>query len=178
LSSGQTQNYSADATYVFTEKWQANAWYSYNDIRVSQATCSGLTLSPSRCTGISWGAWLQNVSNSFGIGTKGKVNSKLEVGADAEYSHIADYYPMARLQPPTGPVGFAPSITTQILDLKLSAKYAMTNNMGFRFNYIYNHFKTNDWTWTNFTYTDGTTVSQNPNQVVNFFGLAYYLTWQ
>jgi len=50
--------------------------------------------------------------------------------------------------------------------------------MGFRFNYIYNHFKTNDWTWNTFTYGDGTTVTQNPNQVVNFFGVSYYLTWQ
>jgi MtrB/PioB family decaheme-associated outer membrane protein len=186
LSSGQTLNFSADATYVFTEKWQANAWYSYNDIRVSQATCAGVTaltaLGPSRCpntaTNPSWGAWLQNVSNSFGIGTKGKINSKLEIGADAEYSHIADYYPMASLSPISATDGSAAPIYTHIFDLKLNAKYALQKNMGFRFNYIYNHFKTNDWTWTTWKYSDGTTVTQNPNQVVNFFGLAYYLTWQ
>ena len=183
LSSGQTQNYSADATYVFTEKWQANAWYSRNDIRVSQATCTGATGSPATCPfGASWGVWLQNVSNSFGVGTKGKVTSQLEVGADVEYSNIADHYPMARLQPPTGPVGFAPEINTQIFDVKLNAKYALQKNMGFRFNYIYNHFRTNDWTWNNWTgnsgYTDGTRVTQSNNQVVNFIGLAYYYTFQ
>ncbi len=183
LSSGQTQNYSADATYVFTEKWQANAWYSRNDIRVSQSTCTGATGSPATCPfGASWGVWLQNVSNSFGVGTKGKVTSQLEVGADVEYSNIADHYPMARLQPPTGPVGFAPEINTQIFDVKLNAKYALQKNMGFRFNYIYNHFRTNDWTWNNWTgnsgYTDGTRVTQSNNQVVNFIGLAYYYTFQ
>ena len=183
LQSGQTQNYSADATYAFTEKWQANAWYSYNQIRVSQSTCSAATATggvcPNTAANPTWAAWLQNVSNTFGVGTKGKVTSKLDVSADAEFSHISDYYPMATLIPAGAPINAGvPSIYTQIFDLKLTAKYALQKNMGFRFNYIYNRFQTNDWTWNNFTFGDGTVVTQNQNQVVNFFGLAYYLTFQ
>ncbi|HXZ97499.1 MAG TPA: MtrB/PioB family decaheme-associated outer membrane protein [Burkholderiales bacterium] len=193
LQSGWTQNYGADATYVFTEKWQANAWYSRNDIRVSQITCSnagtGATAASSpggACNGAAgptaanpiWEAELRNVSNTFGIGTKGKVTGKVDVDANIEYTNIVDHYPMQDLVP-GAPIGATvPNINTQIFDLRLTAKYAFEKNMGFRFNYIYNKFKTNDWTWTSWTYADGTTVTQNPNQVVNFIGVAYYFTFQ
>jgi predicted porin len=125
-----------------------------------------------------WKTWLENVSNSFGIGVKGKVTGKLDVSTNVGYSKVVDHYPMAGIDPAGAPTGFVPNINTQIFDLKLTAKYALQKNMGFRFNYIYNHFKTNDWTWSHFVYSDGTQVIQNPNQVVNFFGLTYYLTWQ
>ena len=76
------------------------------------------------------------------------------------------------------PTGDVLSIHTQIMDVKLFAKYALRNNMGVRFNYIYNRFTTNDYTWNNWVYSDGTRVTQDPNQVVNFFGLAFYYSWQ
>ena len=47
-------------------------------------------------------------------------------------------------------------------------------NSGLRVDYIYDRFKTDDWTWTTWTYTDGTTLSQNPDQKVNFAGVSYY----
>ncbi len=181
LRSGQTQNYGADATYVFTEKWHANAWYSRNDIRVNQATCAGADDAGACFANAAepvWKTWLHNVSDSVGVGVKGKVTGQLEVGTNLEYSNIRDYYPMAGIDPAGAPTGDVPGIHTQVMNLKLFAKYAVRNNMGFRFNYIYNHFKTNDWTWTQFVYSDGTQVMQNPNQVVNFFGLAYYYTFQ
>ena len=85
---------------------------------------------------------------------------------------------MNSLSPTGAPTGNVPNINTQIMDVKLFAKYAIRKNMGVRFNYIYNRFKTNDCTWTNWVYSDGTRVIQNPNQIVNFFGLAFYYTWQ
>ena len=184
LRSGMTQNYSADASYVFSEKLQANAWYSRNDVRTEQVTCQAAAGAGGACPATAanpvWETWLRNVSNTFGIGIKGKPTGKLEVGTDVEYSNIVDHYPMVDLVPAgtTPPGAGVPNINTQIFDVKFSAKYALRNNMGLRFNYIYNRFKTNDWTWNNWTYSDGTHVVQDPNQVVNFFGLAVYYHWQ
>jgi MtrB/PioB family decaheme-associated outer membrane protein len=186
LQSGRTQNYGADANYVFTEKWQANAWYTRNDNRTNQVTCVSAAgvggVCPATAAQPKWEAWLHNVSDTYGIGTKGKVTGKLEVGADLEYTNIRDHYPMMDLIPAgtTPPGSGVTNVNTQIFDVKLSAKYAIKNNMGFRFNYIYNRFTTNDWTWNNWIYPspDGTKVTQDPNQVVNFFGLAYYYTFQ
>jgi hypothetical protein len=186
LQSGRTQNYGADANYVFTEKWQANAWYTRNDNRTNQVTCVSAAgvggVCPATAAQPKWEAWLHNVSDTYGIGTKGKVTGKLEVGADLEYTNIRDHYPMMDLIPAgtTPPGSGVTNVNTQIFDVKLSAKYAIKNNMGFRFNYIYNRFTTNDWTWNNWVYPspDGTKVTQDPNQVVNFFGLAYYYTFQ
>lgn len=181
LRSGLTQNYGADATYVFTEKWQGNAWYSRNDIRVNQVTCADASddgVCPATALDPVWKTWLRTVSDSVGVGVKGKVTGKLEVGTNLEYSNIRDHYPMAGIDPAGAPTGDVPEISTQIMNLKVFSRYALRNNMGVRFNYIYSRFKTNDWTWTNFVYSDGTQVIQNPNQTVNFFGLAFYYRWQ
>ena len=40
------------------------------------------------------------------------------------------------------------------------------------------HFKTNEWTWTGWRYTDGTTLTQNNNQMVNFAFLSVLYSWQ
>jgi len=188
LQSGWTQNYSGDATYVFNEKWQANAWYSRNDIRVNQITCASASTGGGICpaTGANpiWEAELKTVSDTAGFGVKGKVTGKLTLSADLEYTNIRDHYPTEALVPPNlfptvaAPVATIPNVNTQITDVKLGANYAMWKNMGFRFNYVYNHFKTNDWTWNNWIYNDGTIVRQNPNQVVNFVGVALYYRWQ
>ena len=56
--------------------------------------------------------------------------------------------------------------------------HALQKNSGLRLDYIHDRFNTNDWTWTTWTYTDGTTLTQNPNQRTNFLGVSYYYKWQ
>ena len=58
--------------------------------------------------------------------------------------------------------------------VKLSAKYAVQKGAGMRFQYIHDRFSTNDWTWDNWTYTDGTRVLANSQQTVNFLGVSGY----
>ena len=43
-----------------------------------------------------------------------------------------------------------------------------------RVQYIYDRFKTDDFTWTNWVYTDGTRVLQNATQTVHFIGVSGY----
>ena len=43
------------------------------------------------------------------------------------------------------------------------------------FQWIHDQYKTDDWTWQNWVYNDGTTITQDPNQKVDFFGVAIYI---
>jgi hypothetical protein len=47
--------------------------------------------------------------------------------------------------------------------------------------YIYDRYRTDDWTWANWNYSPadgGTTVLQEPEQKVHFVGVAYYYRWR
>ena len=66
------------------------------------------------------------------------------------------------------------TITTEVTTLKLYGKYALDKKSGVRVDYIYDNYKTDDWTWSSWIYSDGTTVLQDPNQKVNFVGVSYY----
>lgn len=177
-TSGKAQNYSVDATYTITSSWSANAWYSRNDSRSGQAVCSsGLAdgLGVVACAS-SHAVNLRNVGDSLGVGLRGKPMDRLEIGADFSYSDINDEYQQLRLA--GAAVASLPDVSTKLTSLKFFAKYAIQKNAGIRLQYVYDKVQTNDWTWTNFTYTDGTRVFQNPNQKVHFLGISYYYRWQ
>jgi hypothetical protein len=44
--------------------------------------------------------------------------------------------------------------------------------------YIYERWGTDNWTWTTWTYSDGTRVLHEPIQKVHFIGLTLYYRWQ
>ena len=46
--------------------------------------------------------------------------------------------------------------------------------MDVRLNYVYDRFSNDDWTWTTWTYTDGTQLTQSPTQKVHFIGISGY----
>jgi hypothetical protein len=52
-----------------------------------------------------------------------------------------------------------------------------------RLDYIYDRFSSDDWTWAGtggvpFTFTDGTTLTENRPQTINFIGVSYYYKFQ
>ena len=167
---GKAQNLSVDASYTFSEKWQGTAWASHNDNRMDQT--SAVSASAAQI----WAAALRNRGDAFGLGVQGKPNARLELGADLSHSNITDEY---RQQAVTGTARTSlPEVSTKLTSLKLFGKYALQKNAGLRLDYIYDRFSTNDWTWTTWTYTDGTTLTQNPTQTTNFLGISYYYKWQ
>jgi MtrB/PioB family decaheme-associated outer membrane protein len=165
---GEARNYTVDASVNFSERWQGSAWYSHNDTKLDQASrTSGGQL---------WAAALRSLGKSFGLGLRGKPYGRLEVGADLSQSDIDDEY---RQQAITGaPITSLPDVNTRLTRVSLFAKYALQKNSGIRVDYVYDRFKTDDWTWTTWTYTDGTTLTQAPVQKVNFIGVSYYYRWQ
>lgn len=167
---GTAQNYSIDASYTFSDAWQATAWVSRNDTRAEQQSAV------SASAGAIWAARLRNEGNAFGLGFRGKPHGTLEIGADLSHSDINDQY---RQQAITGAaIASLPDVGTRLTNLKLFSKYALQKNAGIRLDYIYDRFSTNDWTWTTWIYADGTRVTQSPVQKVSFVGVSVYYRWQ
>jgi MtrB/PioB family decaheme-associated outer membrane protein len=174
---GKADAYSVDAAYTFTERVSGTAWYSHNEDRLDQATCSESNVTPNTCAlpAPIFSADLRNIADSYGLGLRGKLTTKIDIGADLTDSKVRDEYHLAVL---AGSTTASPlnDITTKVTTLRLYGKYALNRQSGFRLDYTYDNYKTDDWTWANWIYgnADGTTVLQNPNQKVNFVGVSYY----
>ena len=176
---GTAQNYSIDAAYVFTQSWQATAWYTRYDTKAEQSTCVGASAAgvcPAAGASPVWQATLKNLSDNFGLGMRGKPTGRLEIGADLSYSDIRDEYQQQALI--GNPISSLPDVSTKLTRVNLFGKYSLQKNSGVRLDYIFDRYKTDEWTWATWTYADGTRITQDPNQAVNFFGVSYYYRWQ
>ena len=82
--------------------------------------------------------------------------------------------------------GPLPDIENKITRVNLHANYVLDKRSELRFDYIFERWQTDDWTWmfadrTPFTYgttTDGTQVLQDPRQTSNFVGVRYIYRFQ
>ncbi len=177
---GTAENYALDATYVFSESWQLTAWASRNKNQLDQATCeaaSGAGVCPNTVTDPFWQVSLRNLGNSGGLGLRAKPTAKLELGADLQHSIYDDEYKQRATTPGATTPTFIPDIETRITTIKLTAKYAFIKNAGIRFDYAFQRWTSDDWTWSTWTYTDGTRLVQEPVQKVHFFGISGYYRW-
>ncbi len=162
---GEAKAYAVDAAYAFSDKWQGTAWVSRDDTRFEQLT---------RTT--PWEAKLRNVGDAFGLGVRGKPYSGLETGADLSHSNISDEN---RQQAIVGAAtSVVPDFSTKLTKLSLFAKYAVKKDTALRLNYIFDRFETTDWSWSNWTYSDGTRVLQSPLQKVHFIGVSVSHRWR
>ena len=167
---GRAQNYSLDLSYTISEKWQLTAFASRNDTSFDQTTAAGASAAQI------WAAALRNRGDSYGLGVRGKPTAKIEWGADLSESDMRDVYEQTAI---TGTARVSlPEVSTKVTSLKMFAKYALQKNSGLRLDIVHERFRTDDWSWSSFTYTDGTRLTQNPNQRVTFVGVSYYYRWQ
>lgn len=184
-TSGKAHNYSIDASFTISPAASVNTWYSRNDSRSAQRTCSSIQVvaatgvmtcnAPQNALAVN----LRNMGDSFGVGARGKPTDRLEVGADLSYSDINDEYRERSTNNVALPAGAPlPDVSTKLTSIKAWLKYAIDKSSGIRLQYVYDKVQTNDWTWTNFTYSDGTRVFQDPNQKVHFVGVSYYYRWR
>jgi MtrB/PioB family decaheme-associated outer membrane protein len=171
---GSARFLSLDGGYTLTEDWKLTSWYSHGDTIIDQNKAASYT------------ANLRNLSDNIGVGTRGKINEKWNLGADWTYGLERNRYSEGLLALPsaTGTSGTAPlpDVTYRQSSLKLFSTYAVQKNADIRFDFIQQRFATNDWTWTNngvpYIYSDNTTVSQNINQRVNMLKATYVYKWQ
>src|SRR5882672_3059369 len=173
---GSATNFSIDAGYVLTDRWQVTGWYTKYDTSAEQKTCVGASSSgvcPAAGASPIWSATIKNLSDNIGLGLRGKPVEKVQLGADLSYSSIRDQFQQSALV--GNPIASLPDATTKLTRLNVYGKYALEKNSGVRLDYIYDRYQTDDWTWSTWMYADGTTLSQNPNQKVNFFAASYYV---
>lgn len=155
---GKASAYSVDAAYTFSDEWQATAWISRDDTRYEQLTRTA-----------PWLASLRSVGDSFGLGVRGKPLSRLEVGADVSHANMRDETLQLALLGAAADV--VPDSSTKRTKLDLFASYAVKKNVDVRLKYVYDRFRTDDWTWTTWAYSDGSQLFESPKQAVHFIGL-------
>lgn len=177
---GKASVYSLDANYAFSESWQLTAYMARNNTGIDQSTCqnaSSVGVCPATIANPIWAAALQSITDSFGLGTSAKPFTWLEIGGNLSLSDTEDQYRQTTVTP-GATIAQIPDVTTKLTRLEMFVKYAVQKNASVRFNYIFDRYSTNDWTWTTWTYSDGTRMIQNPVQKVNFLGVSYQYRWQ
>ena len=170
--SGKATAFALDANYTLSDAWQLYGFASYDDNKINQSTQSSAngTLIPAQ----NWKAHLRNKGLAYGLGVRGQPMSKLELGADVQWGRDTNVHGLEAIVPPEA---LLPDIHSQRTTLRFYSNYTLQKNLTLRFDLIYDRFKTNDWTWTNFTYVDGTTVN-NPNTNSTFLGVSLvYRMW-
>jgi MtrB/PioB family decaheme-associated outer membrane protein len=176
---GDAKTYSLDASYLFSDAWQATAWVSRNDNRTEQATCenaSAVGVCPNTVADPYWQVSMRSASNAVGLGLRSKPASKLEISADVQYSSYRDEF--KQLATTAGAsISSPPDITTLITTVKLTARYAIRTNAGIRVDYAYERWHSDDWTWSTWTYLDGTQLRQEPTEKIQFVGVSGYFRW-
>jgi MtrB/PioB family decaheme-associated outer membrane protein len=180
VQSGKAQYYSVDATYVFSDAWQASAWVSHNDNQLDQTACVGASstgVCPANAGSPIWGAQMRNVGDSLGISLDGKILEGLDVGAELQYMDITDEFDQQSLTA-GGTVPPLPDISTKETLAKVHARYALPNNATLGVELAYDLYETDDWTWSTFGYVDGTRVFDDPQQDVFFVGVTYTYRWR
>jgi MtrB/PioB family decaheme-associated outer membrane protein len=176
---GRAENYSVDASYSFTDELQGTAWYSVNDTSLESIQCRAGAADA--CTpGVQqvWGSNVRNLADSFGLGLRAALSSKIELSADLSHSKVRDEMELNSIA--GAAVEPLDVINTKVTTLNLSVKYALQRNAGVRAMYIYDRYRSDDWTWANWNYSPadgGTTVLQEPDQKVHFVGVSYYYRW-
>jgi predicted porin len=183
MTDGRTDLIGLDATFIINEKWRANGYYSLNQNKTHQnevytprlaadQNCTG-TLATNSCA--AWFADLDMRGEVFGFGVNGSVAS-WTLGAKYLYSQDTTKYGITFNAAGTGSsvpagAGVLPDTVYSISRLNLTGGYAISKETRVRVDYIYDLRKMDDYTWSQWTFMDGTKVTVNPSQATQVLGV-------
>lgn len=178
--SGRSRLYSLDTSYTLTENWRLNAWVTRSETAMNQASIANANVAAANVSQITlWSAAQTNTVDMIGLGLRGKVASRIDVGGDVVISHDLSRYQLDKTYgSPTNSFQSLPDITNRLTSLKLFSRYEVNKDLTVRMDYVFDHRKTNDWTWNGFLYNDGTWISQNPEDKVHFIGISANYTFR
>ncbi|WP_407278877.1 MtrB/PioB family decaheme-associated outer membrane protein [Aromatoleum evansii] len=175
LNEGRSELFSLDASYRINDRWKANLWYSHSSNDIEQKSlnstygskCDGTTL-PYTC--VPWGADLKLSSNGVGAGFDGQISSKFSVGGQYLYSRDVSEYDISyadagALSSIRQGAGILPDTEYTLNTLRLFARYALTKATAIRLDYVWDRREMDDYTWSSWSYSDGTKVFVDPNQI-------------
>lgn len=187
MTDGKTELYGLDASYRINDNWKAQGFYSHNDNKTHQnevyttrrngvdQNCTGTTNTTS-CT--PWTADLNLKGVIFGAGVKGNA-AGWDLGADYLFSKDTTTYnigfnpnfPSAVGSAVPAGAGVLPETLYQLNRLRVNGTYAYSKQTKLRIDYVYDQRKMNDYTWSNWTFSDGTQVNVDPKQTTHLIGL-------
>ena len=167
---------SVDASYAISSRWSFTGYFSYANETLHQARADGARMD------------FDNQSTGVGIGLVGKPTPKVEVGAHLSYVDDTSVYAQtldatvdAASRALLAATGGLPDIVYRQTLLKLYGRYLIDKRSEVRLDVIHQRSTWTDWTWlyngVPFTYSDGTSVGQQPRQSVTFVGLRYVYRW-
>jgi hypothetical protein len=161
-----------DWAYTISSKWELNGYLSKGLQSFNQTRNAGYVMS------------FDNTSTNLGLGFTGKPMSQLQVGGYLTYvddtskyaqglDSTATPYTVASLAASGG----LPDIIFRQTALKLFGTYALDKKSAVRVDFIHQKSSYNDWAWSYngvpYRYSDGSTVTQQTDQSVNFVGVTY-----
>ncbi|NMG43905.1 MtrB/PioB family decaheme-associated outer membrane protein [Aromatoleum toluvorans] len=188
LNKGRSELFSVDASYRFNDRWRANMWASHSTNDIEQKSLNstfgslcdgsgGNTADRIKNTCVPWGAKLKLSSNAVGAGFDGQINSKLSVGGQYLYSRDVNEYDISFADAGTFSsirqgAGILPDTEYTLNTLRLFARYAITKATAIRLDYVWDRRELDDFTWSNWTYSDGTRVLVNPDQITRIIAVS------
>ncbi|MDH3209599.1 MAG: MtrB/PioB family decaheme-associated outer membrane protein [Burkholderiaceae bacterium] len=175
-STGMDQ-FNVDATYALSERWSLNGNLSTGNETLRQARPAAVVLN------------YDNTNTSVGVGLAGKPTSAIEVGGSVAFVNDRGIYAQTLDATADGAsvallaaTGGLPDIVFRQTTLKLYSGYKLSEQSNVRVDLVHQRSTWSDWGWgyngVPFTYSDGTTVSQQARQSVTFIGLRYIFRWQ
>ena len=168
---GGRSYYALDASYSLSSRWQFTLFASRDDTMAKQSTHTGV--GPSQ----QWAADLRQIGDAFGLGLQGKMRNGLNVGGDLNYYRESAQNRMRAISSNFA-VTSLPDYTYRLTEMKLFANYALDANASVQADYLFHNWRTDDWTWNGWTYSDGTTLRQNPEQKTHYIGASYLYRWK
>ncbi len=166
------QLYSIDADYAYNSDLLFTAWYSHQSDKVwlnSYYAYNGAN-QPEKYSEVT------DVSNSFGLGIRNRVNSSVKVGADLLQTFTEVEY-QDKIEPV--PASQLPNIDSNSTKVSAFVEYLGLGPGILRADFIHETWDSNDWSWkfsddAPYVYqNDGTTVISRGGQAANFVGLRY-----
>jgi MtrB/PioB family decaheme-associated outer membrane protein len=160
LHDTRMNQFSVDWGYALSDKWGLNGYVSQGLQTLNQSHPAGYVIA------------FDNTNTGVGFGFTGKLASKLLVGGNLSYVDDNSVYKQTLVSS-----GGLPDVVYRQTALKLFGKYELQKGSSVRVDLVHQRVSVNDWAWDNngtqFAYSDGTTVTQNPNQTVSFIGVTY-----
>lgn len=176
LQDGRATLYSLDATWTINDKWKTSAWVMSTDTRATQRTCESATAAgvcPNTLADPIWEADLRSLGNAVGFNLQGKATSRIDLGADFQYSHDKMKHGQSSITAGSTVPSDLPNTYYKLATSRLYGTYALEKNSSLRLDLVHLRQKTDDWTWQNFTYSDGTRVVRKPSESTVFIGASY-----
>jgi MtrB/PioB family decaheme-associated outer membrane protein len=167
--------YGIDAAYTISDKWQLTGYLSHGEQTLAVNHSTGYMLD------------LNDKSDAVGLGLKGQVSGRIELGAGFSYIKDTTSFGLSAAGSATGAAPTAanlqqaaiglPSVDFSQATLSLYGKYSLDKKSDILVDLIHQRAKLKEWSWGNngvpFVYADNTTVNLQQNQSVSYLGARY-----